>query len=252
LRLYSRDGRDFWTWLAQQQMVFSYSPQGDFVDLVLAGHPAVAWSGDGIFFGSRNLYAVPIGEDVLIVGGVGLEWFVNGLQLEHPGAATLAPGQIAMTTPGRTWDLWSEPVGGTRVVERPQLYGGAFVTILATEAQAVQVQTSEGVTGWIQAAAADALSSQIALVGEQAQFTPYSQARIADGYTIPVRESPHSTAPVRGQPAKSGQAITVIGVRGDWLRVLVPDVGEGWARWYYDGAQYIEAVDSVSSSAELP
>src|SRR5262245_12711477 len=144
LRLYSRDGQDFWTWLAQQQISWSYSPQGYFVDLVLAGSPAAAWSGDGIFFGSHIGYALPIGEDVLMITGVGLDWFVSGLQLEHPPARTLAAGQIAVTTPGRTWDLWSETAGGTRVIERTQLYGGDVVNIVATEAAGVQVATSRG------------------------------------------------------------------------------------------------------------
>ena len=243
LRLYSRDGRDFWTWLAQQQVMVSYSPQGDFVDLVLAGRPAVAWPGDGIFFGSHTMYALPVGEDVLLINGVGLECFMSTLRLEHPAADSLAIGQIAMTTPGRAWDLWTDAVGGARVAERPRLYGGDLVTVLATEARAVQVRTSEGVTGWIQAAAGDALTVQVAPVGEQARFTAYSQARIADGYTIPLRESPRSTAPVRGQPIKAGQEFTVMGVRGDWLRVFIPEVGEGWVRWSYDGAQYIEAIE---------
>jgi SH3-like domain-containing protein len=147
-----------------------------------------------------------------------------------------------MTKPGRAWDLWNANAGGTRVVERPQLYEGAFVTIMAIQDQAVQIRTSEGLTGWIQAAAAEALTPQVAPLGEQARFTPYSQARIAEGHTIPLRESPRSTAPVRGEPVKSGQELTVMGVRGDWLRVFSPDIGEGWVRWYYDGAQYIEIV----------
>jgi hypothetical protein len=243
LTLYSRDGQDFWAWLVQQQTMLSYSPQGDFVDLVLAGRPAVAWPGDGIFFGSYNVYAMPIGEDALLISGVGLEWFVSGLQLEHPAADALAVGQIAMTRPGRVRDLWSAAVGGARLDERPQLYAGALVTILAIEDQAVQVQTSEGLTGWIQAAAADALTPQVAPLGEQARFKAYSLARIASDYTIPLRESPRSTAAVRGQPAKSGHEFTVMGVRGDWLRVFSAEIGEGWVRWYYDGAQYIELAN---------
>jgi hypothetical protein len=243
LRLYSRDGRDFWAWLAQQQVMSSYSPQGDFVDLVLAGRPAVAWPGDGIFFGSYNVYAVPVDGDVLLISGVGLEWFMSGLQLEQPTTDALIVGQIAMIKPGRAQDLWSAATGGTRLDERPQLYEGALVTILAAEAQAVQVQTSEGLTGWIQAAAADALTPQVALLGEQAHFAAYAQARVADGYTIPLRESPRSTAAAHGQPAKPGQELMVMGVRGDWLRVFIPEVGEGWVRWYYDGTQYIEAVN---------
>jgi hypothetical protein len=244
LRLYSRDGLDFWAWRAQQQIMTSYSPQGDFVDLVIAGRPAVAWPGDGIFFGSYGVYAVSIGEDVLLISGVGLEWFLNGLQLEQPTAETLAVGQIAMTTPDRAWDLWSDAVGGARIDERPRLYGGALVNILATETQAVQVRTSEGLTGWIQAAAADALTTPVAPVGDQAHFMAYSQARIAEGYTIPLRESPRSTAATQVQPAKSGQELMVMGLRGDWLRVFIPEVGEGWVRWHYDGAQYIEVVES--------
>jgi hypothetical protein len=243
LRLYSRDGLDFWAWLAQQQIMTSYSPQGDFVDLVIAGRPAVAWPGDGIFFGSYGVYAVSIGEDVLLINGVDLEWFLNGLQLEHPTAEILVVGQIAMTTPDRSWDLWSDAVGGARIDERPRLYGGALVTILATEAQAVQVRTAEGLTGWIQAAVTEALTTPVAPSRDQARFMAYAQARIAEGYTIPLRESPRSTAATQVQPAKSGQEFLVMGVRGDWLRVFIPEVGEGWARWYYDGAQYIEFVE---------
>ncbi|HET9223179.1 MAG TPA: SH3 domain-containing protein, partial [Roseiflexaceae bacterium] len=243
LTLYSRDGQDFWAWLVQQQAMLSYSPQGDFVDLVLAGRPAVAWPGDGIFFGSYNVYAMPVGDDALLISGAELDQFVSGLQLQDTSTDSLAVGQVAMTKPGSAWDFWSATAGGTRLDERPQLYEGAFVTILATEDQAVQVRTSEGVTGWIRAAAADALTPQVAPLGEQARFTAYAQARIADGYTIPLRESPRSTAAVRGQPAKSGQELTVMGVRGDWLRVFIPEVGEGWMRWYYDGAQYIELVN---------
>ena len=89
----------------------------------------------------------------------------------------------------------------------------------------------------------DALISQVAPLGEQARFAAYAQARIAEGYTLPLRESPRSTAAVRGQPAGPGQELTVMGVRGDWLRVFSPEVGEGWMRWYYDGAQYIELAN---------
>jgi hypothetical protein len=180
---------------------------------------------------------------VLLISGAELNWFVGGLQLQDIGTDSLAAGQIAMSKPGSAWDLWSAAVGGTRLDERPQLHEGALVTILATEDQAVQVRTSEGLTGWVQAAAADALTSQIAPLGEQARFTAYAQARVADGYTIPLRESPRSTAAVRGAPIRSGQELIVMGVRGDWLRVFIPEVGEGWVRWYYDGAQYIELVD---------
>jgi Bacterial SH3 domain len=242
LGLYSRDGLDFWAWLRQQKIVGASAPEGDFVDTMIGGRPAVAWPGDGIFAGDYLWYAVPLGEDVLLISGVGLVRFAPTIQFEHPGTAPLAAGYLLMTVPGRVWDLWSEPLGGVRVVERPQLYGGSLVTILGTDPQAVQVRTSEGVTGWIHAAAGDALAVESALPGEQMRFKPFSQAQIAHGRAIPLREHPRSTAPQRGELLESGQELTVLGVRGDWLRVYAP-AGEGWVRWYYDDAQYIDVDD---------
>jgi SH3-like domain-containing protein len=239
LALYSRDGRDFWTWLAQQTIVSSADPVAGFSDDVVAGQPAAFWRSTGL---EGSTIVVSVGEDVLIIVGVESDAVTQMIQMEPPNAIPLTAGQIATTTPDRTWELWSDATGGARVVERPQLYGGAFVSILAVEPQAVQVRTPEGVTGWIHAAAPAALSTRLAIGGEYARMLHTFQAQIAQGHAVPVRESPRSTANQRGDLLTPGQQVTVVSVRGDWLQVY-SDAGPGWVRWYYDGTQYVDIVD---------
>jgi hypothetical protein len=239
LALYSRDGRDFWSWLAQQTKESSYSLAGDFTDDAIAGQPAAFWPSPGL---GGTTIAVSIGEDALVILGVESDVVASMIQMEQPNALPLAAGQIAMTTLERRWALWSDATGGVRVEERPLLYGGAFVSILDIEPQAVQLRTPEGVTGWIHAAASQALSTQLAISGEYAQIIHASRAQIAQGHAVPVRAAPRSTASQRGDLLTPGQEVGAVSVHGDWLQIYA-GTEPGWIRWYYDGTQYVNVVN---------
>src|SRR5258706_6629123 len=75
--------------------------------------------------------------------------------------ATLSPGQTAVTRPPFARDLWAAPTRDQRVDERPKLYGGALLTILAVDTHPVQVRTEDGVEGWILQPAAQPFTGQL-------------------------------------------------------------------------------------------
>jgi hypothetical protein len=160
----------------------------------------------------------------------------------------LAIGQQVLTRPPIARDLWTAPTGGERVFDRPRLYGGASVTILAIEAIAVAVRTPEGVEGWLHETAEAALTSNVTETVEQARFISGARAQIIWPNGIPLRTQPDPKAPKILEQIKPGQECTVQELRGDWLLVALSDGTTGWARWYYDGVQYID----VAASAEVP
>jgi len=178
-------------------------------------------------------------------------WLINrgksGLSSNEPtspSASTFTVGQKAAARPPNARDLWN--MGGGRVHERPKLYGGAVVTILAIEEGAVCVRTEEGVEGWIREQTADALTHDLTVQGEQNRFSNGTcvqisliEARPDDG--IPLHTEPRSTADtvLPNDLAFREQAI-VQEVRGDWLRITLDNGTVGWARWYYDGDYYID------------
>jgi hypothetical protein len=159
-----------------------------------------------------------------------------------------AIGQQALTRPSVARDLWTAPTGGERVFDRPKLYGGASVTILTIEPAAVAVRTPEGVEGWIHEPAEKALTSDLTATAEQARFISGARARIVWPNGIPLRTQPSPKAPKILEQIKPGQECTVQELRGDWLLFALDDGTTGWARWYYDGVEYIDIV----ASAEVP
>ncbi|MFL5800540.1 MAG: SH3 domain-containing protein [Roseiflexaceae bacterium] len=155
---------------------------------------------------------------------------------------TLSAGQPAVTRPPFARDLWAAPTGDQRVDERPKLYGGALLTILAVETDAVQVRTEDGVEGWIREPAVQALTSHLDVQGARKSFPPQARVRISLTNGIPLRAEPRSDAAKLLDKLELGRAATVQELRGDWLKILLDDGTSGWARWYYDGTQYISTI----------
>lgn len=138
-------------------------------------------------------------------------------------------------------DLWAEPQGTTRVAERPRLYEGTVITILAVEPNVVQVRTHDGVTGWLRDAA-PALSDDLAEQGERVRFAVRQRVAVVWPNGIPLRAEPRSTATKLRPDVDAGTQATVDELRGDWLRVTLDDGATGWLRWYYDGRIYVDAI----------
>jgi hypothetical protein len=159
------------------------------------------------------------------------------------GSQIFSVGDQAATQPVRDpsnySNLWTEPVGGARVQERPKLYGGALVTVLELLPNAVRVRAEEGVEGWIHEPASSALIATTSPLGERANFVPGGRAAVTWANGIPLRAEPRSTSAKLIDSMPPDQQFTVEELRGDWLRVTLDDGTTGWARWYYDGVFYI-------------
>ncbi len=165
---------------------------------------------------------------------------------EVPG---LAAGQSARTRPEVALDLWAAQAGGARVFERPRLYGGALVTILAVEPAAVRVRTPEGLEGWIRVPVAEALTDDLAAQGEEARFGVGALVEIVWPNGIPLRQEPRINAAKLIEKMPAGQRGNVQEALGDWLKVTLEGGTTGWARWYYDGERYINlAVEEPGQS----
>jgi hypothetical protein len=161
-----------------------------------------------------------------------------------PEGAGLQVGQAALTRATRLRTLWTDPAGGVRVNERPRLLGGAQVTILAIESQAVQVRTAEGVEGWIHEPADTALTTDLTRIGIQRRFNLGAAVRVLWSRGIPIRDAPRSTANKLLDQLQAGQGGAVREVLGDWLKLEFEDGSTGWARWYYDGEIYVDLADA--------
>ncbi len=211
------------------------------IDTVVAGRAALAWQGDGIR-ASETAYVVPLGRDMLVVDG-DLQ-AIHDLGFVEHGLDGIVAGSFAMTAPRHSWELWTAAEAGERVAERPRLYAGSYVTVLAIRPEAVQVRTVEGVIGWIHAHAAEALTAEVQLSAPQASLINRPYAKVVHENSVPLREMPRSQAPQVGAPLAPRQTMQVLAVAGDWLHVGVPDTGRmGWIRWYYDGNQYIDQTE---------
>lgn len=154
--------------------------------------------------------------------------------------ASLVVGQ-QMVTIVPDLDLWAEPQGTKRVTERPRLYEGTVITILAVGPDAVEVRTHDDVTGWLRDAGA-ALSDDLAQQGERVRFAVRQRVQIVWANGIPLRAEPRSTATRLRADIEAGTQASVDEVRGDWLRVTLDDGATGWLRWYYDGRIYVDAL----------
>lgn len=246
LNLYDNEGLDLWSWLEQRSPdQFWWPGEALTFDTVVAGRPAVAWSGDGIHTDEMT-YVVPLGMDILVINGDREQRFLSGVQFDPGRDRVPAVGQLMMTWPMRDHELWTAPAGGVRVAERPRLYGGSFVTIMAIEPSATQVRTADGVVGWVQAQTHAVVSPVVSVSDAQTRFSGNSgQAHVVHRSPIPLRDSPRSTAQSLGRPIEPNQELQVNAVRGDWVYVRLMVDGQerrGWMRWYYDGAIYIDRV----------
>ena len=157
-------------------------------------------------------------------------------------APALTVGQQALTKGGIARELFTQPERGEQVFERPKLFAGAQVTILAVQPGAVQVRTPEGIEGWIHEPAEAALTADLSATGEQAAFIVGARIQIVRTTGIPLRREANSKAQKVVEQLKAGQQATIQQVRGDWLMVKLDDGTLGWARWYYAGERYIDVV----------
>jgi len=163
----------------------------------------------------------------------------------------LAVGQIALTRAAAVYMLWSAQSGGEHVNERPRLFGGAQVSILAIEPSAVQVRTAEGVEGWIHKPAEDALTADLSDTGTLRHFSPGTQVRVVWSRGIPVRVAPRSNASKLLDQLKAGQGGAVQEALGDWLKIELDDGSTGWVRWYYDGRVYVDLASRPAFQRKL-
>jgi hypothetical protein len=239
LQLFPGKGMDVRGWVARNRPEM----REGVTDLIVADRQAVEWNEEAGVSGFQAEYVVPVGTEMLVIEGSLSRDLVGRLQFSRPAPAGLAVGQTASTTPARAWDLWTKSVGGERVYERPRLYGGTLLTILAMTPRAVMVRTSDDVTGWIQAPAATALTANVITPGERSQFQGNTVVQVELRNGVPLRRGPRSTAPKLLDQLMFGQEAMLLGVRGDWARVAYVDDARrtqvGWARWYYDGARYL-------------
>jgi len=202
----------------------------------------------------QTIYHLPTRADdpenrykVAAIGGIGAHagYPYNEMLLKRgvrPSGVPFTPGQLATTRAGEEHDLWNAPAQGARVAERPRLYGGTVLTVLAATAAAVQVRTEDNVEGWIHVPAAQALSNDLTAVGEQLAFAPGVEVQVVWPNGVPLRVAPRSDAPKVITRLSPGQRGTVQALRGDWVQVVVDGGMSGWARWYYDGHRYLDPV----------
>jgi hypothetical protein len=151
----------------------------------------------------------------------------------------LQVGQTALTRTPATRELWSAAVGGTRVNERPRLFGGAQVTILAIEPEAVQISTPERVVGWLREPAEQALTADLSEIGPLRRYAVGVEVRVVWANGIPVRAEPRSDADTLIERLAAGQGGRVQQALGDWLEIQFENGSTGWVRWYYDGKVYV-------------
>lgn len=238
-QLFPSSGMDVRAWVARNLA----SLANRYTDTIIADRQAVEYIENGSSTSARVTYVVPVGTEMLVVDGALSRDLAPRMQFSRSAPATLAVGQPAITSPGRAWDLWTDAAGGSRVFERPRLYGGTLLTIIAMTPKAVMVRTSDDVTGWLQAPAGTALLTNVFAPGERGRFEGNSVVQVDLRGGIPIRQSPRSTAPKLLEQLAFGQQALLLGVRGDWAQVLYVDDARraqtGWARWYYDGTRYL-------------
>jgi hypothetical protein len=239
LRLFAGDGADASLWVDRNAPADAH----DRKNITIDGQPAISYqvgyATDGL--GAPIYYdVVRFGSDILQierVGGFGEE-IPTYLDLDPLPYAGLAAGQQVF---GQTeLDLWSAAAGGERVAERPKLYAGALVTLLQLTAAAVEVRTPEGVTGWLQQPAAAILGREQPASGAVAGLGVGQPITVINPKGLPLRNEPQSQARKLREQIPQGEQATISAVRGDWLLIALKDGSSGWARWYYDGAQYMK------------
>lgn len=238
-QLFPSSGMDVRAWVARNYA----SLANRYTDIIIADRQAVEYIENASIASARVTFVVPVGTEMLVVDGPLSRELAPHLQFSRSASTTLAVGQPAITSPGRTWDLWTDVAGGTRAFERPRLYGGTLLTIIAMTPRAVMVRTSDDVTGWIRASASSALITNVLTPGERGRFEGNSVVQVELRSGVPIRQSPRSTAPKLLEQLAFGQQALLLGVRGDWAQVMYVDDARraqtGWARWYYDGTRYL-------------
>jgi Protein kinase domain/Putative peptidoglycan binding domain len=163
------------------------------------------------------------------------------------GTGGLQVGQTVLTRTPATRGLWATAAGGARMNERPRLFGGAEVTIVAIEPGAVQVRTPEGVVGWLHEPAEQALTADLSDIGVLQRFAAGVEVRVIWANGIPVRAEPRSGADKLIEQLPVGEGGRVQQALGDWLKIEFENGSTGWVRWYYDGKIY---VDLISAQAQ--
>lgn len=161
--------------------------------------------------------------------------------------APLAVGQTKVLF--NKLNLWTLPVGGERIEERPLLYSGSLLTILDIQPQAIQIRTEEGIEGWLHTSPGRIyynLDEGDRVYYQKSDRPDYRRAgtrvSVVDSNGIPLRSEPGSSAAVVIDRMPPGQQGVVQELRGDWLRLVLDDGTTGWGRWYYDGNVYISSI----------
>ncbi len=238
LRIFASDGEEVAQWVDRNAAAGYHGRENITIDGVAAITYQVGYASDGL--GAPTYFdVVPFGSDILQierVQGFGEEIPVY-LDLNPPPLEQMAAGQQVFAQ--QEQELWSAPVAGERVVERPRLYAGALVTLLQLTPTAVEVRTPEGVTGWIQQPAASVLWRDRPAAHALTGVVVGQPLTVISPKGLPLRDEPSSQASKLREQIPSGEQVTISAIRGDWLLVTLKDGAGGWIRWYYDGAQYM-------------
>ena len=98
-----------------------------------------------------------------------------------------------------------------------------------------QVQTPEGVTGWLRVAADDqsVAHAETSHPGRRFADGAHVVVRTPKGVGIPLHAQPASTASKLKELIPDGSILTVIGELGDWLYVRTADGVGGWGCRFY-------------------
>jgi SH3-like domain-containing protein len=225
----ARASRSAWLWLGIAGVVIGIAALG-FLALSRNGTP-------------QNAPGITLAASMAIQPTAAPPTFAPSTAVPAPTSApALTVGQQALTKGGVARELFTQPERGEQVFERPKLFAGAQVTILAVQPGAVQVRTPEGIEGWIHEPAEAALTADLSATGEQAAFIVGARIQIVRTTGIPLRREANSKAQKVVEQLKAGQQATIQQVRGDWLMVKLDDGTLGWARWYYAGERYIDVV----------
>lgn len=176
----------------------------------------------------------------------------------YPSSATdsndtnLAVDQAARVLSTEPVPLWSNALDAIPLHERPTLYPGALVTVRAWMPTAVEVETPEGLRGWIHQPASYVLTADLAIHGpvakmvpqwvqdEQYSFWKRAHVQVMWPNGLPLRSAPSSTADIIEQRVAHSSTGTVLRISGDWVQIALDGGKTGWMRWYYDGTHYVE------------
>jgi uncharacterized protein YgiM (DUF1202 family) len=183
---------------------------------------------------------------------------------------TTSPGVTATTQVGTTngpSTLVSVPSLNVRSAPSKQatvqtvVTQGTSVVVLAHKGNWYKVQLPNGQIGWVVAAGIGQVTSTTVAnptvgtpTAPKAQGYPAAKATASAAVKVTslnVHSSPSLNAPVVNSVSK-GQKVQVIGRKGTWLKVLLPDGTVGWISSAYTSARASTPRKSASTTARTP